>query len=319
VPPRLTIAIPLHQAAQWVENVASVGEKAPEWSEVVLSDATHEDDALERLEERFGAEGGVAGNERGATVIFRRRAERLDWREHCNLLLEESEAEYFCWMPQDDAVGPDEYFDLLVGALEEDREAVLAFAPSIVPVRRGRGSPLRVRRNFYLPVPRSDLPRRGSRLISVEPPRTLGDAVPEEDALWLLENWPIAITWRGVVRRSRARPIPADDSSDHTDSLWSFSTALAGKLVLVEEASYFKRYYRGSAHQGFSPWRPQDQSTLYRAEVEARLGAGTERAEWVWQHLEGFFRRRERGEVRRALGKIRNWLVDEPRIAVERT
>jgi hypothetical protein len=309
--PKLTIAIPLHRAGRWVENVCGVIEKAPEWSEVVLSDATHADDALERLEERFGDD---------PRVVFRRREERLDWREHCNLLLEESEAEYFCWMPQDDAVGPDGYFDQLVGALDADEGAVLAFAPSSVPVRRGRGSPLRVRRNFYLPVPRSDVPRHEAKSIDIKPPRTLalGHARPEGDALWLLEHWPIAIAWRGVVRRALARPIPANNSSDHTDSLWAFSIALAGQLVCVEEARYFKRFHTASAHQGFTTWRPWDQANLYQAEVEARLGAGSERSERVLAELDGFYRRRRRWQVRNALGKLWDWITDKPRIAVER-
>jgi hypothetical protein len=295
-----------------VENVASVVEKAPEWSEVVLSDATHEDDALGRLEQRFGDD---------PRVVFRRREERLDWREHCNLLLDESEAEYFCWMPQDDAVGPDDYFALLVAALEADEDAVLAFAPSSIPVRRGRGSPLKVRRNLYLPIPHSDVSRRDGRLIDIKPPETLtlGHAPPEEDALWLLENWPIAIAWRGVVRRALARPIPANNSSDHTDSLWAFSIALAGQLVCVEETRYFKRFHQTSAHQGFSSWRPWDQADLYRAEVEARLGAGTERSEGVLDELEGFYRRRRWWQVRNAIGKLWDWIIDKPRIAVERT
>jgi hypothetical protein len=312
MPPRLTIAIPLHHAGRWVENVASVVEKAPEWSEVVLSDATHEDDALGRLEQRFGDD---------PRVVFRRREERLDWREHCNLLLDESEAEYFCWMPQDDAVGPDDYFALLVAALEADEDAVLAFAPSSIPVRRGRGSPLKVRRNLYLPIPHSDVSRRDGRLIDIKPPETLtlGHAPPEEDALWLLEHWPIAIAWRGVMRRSLARPIPANESSDHTDSLWSFSMALAGPFACVEGARYFKRFHEASAHQGFKLWRPWDQADLYRAEVEARLGAGTERSEGVLDELEGFYRRRRWWQVRNAIGKLWDWIIDKPRIAVERT
>jgi hypothetical protein len=312
MPPKLTIAIPLHRAGRWVENVCSVVEKAPEWSEVVVSDATHEDDAIDRLGERFGDD---------PRVVFRRREKRLDWREHCNLLLAESEAEYFCWMPQDDAVGPDDYFALLVAALEADEDAVLAFAPSSIPLRRGRGSPLRVRRNLYLPVPRADVPRREAKLIDIRPPRTLAlsHAPPEDDALWMLEHWPIAIVWRGVVRRRLARPIPANESSDHTDSLWSFSIALAGQLICVEGARYFKRFHQTSAHQGFKPWRPWDQANLYRTEVEARLGAGSERSEKVLTELEGFYRRRRRWQVRNAIGKLWGWITDEPRIAVERS
>ncbi|MFM9042934.1 MAG: glycosyltransferase family A protein [bacterium] len=311
MPPRLTIAIPLHRAERWVENVCSVVEKAPEWSEVVVSDATHEDDALDQLQARLGGD---------PRVVFRPRAERLDWREHCNLLLAESESEYFCWMPQDDAVGPDDYFSLLVEALEGDPGAVLAFAPMSVPVRRGRGNPMRVRRNLHLPVPRSDVRRRETRSIDIKPPPTLalGKTSPEEEALLLLEHWPIGVAWRGVVRRSLARAIPANDSSDHTDSLWSFSIALAGRLACVEGTRYFKHYHETSAHQGFAPWAPWDQANLYRAEVEARLGAGSDRSEVVLAELEGFYRRRRWWRVKNAIGKIGDWIIDKPRIAVER-
>ena len=307
--PRLTIAIPLHRAGRWVENVCGVIEKAPEWSEVVLSDTTHSDDALERLEEKLGDD---------PRVVFRRREERLDWREHCNLLLEESEAEFFCWMPQDDAVGPDGYFDLLVAALDADEDAVLAFAPVAFGVRRGRGNPLNARRNIYVDILRKSVPRGEVKMIEVTPAITLGEQPPEDDALWMLENWVIALAWRGVFRRDIARPIPTAGDQRHTDSPWTFSIALAGHFTLVEDARYFKRYYRESAHQGFGLWSSSDQSALFRTEVEARLGEGSDRSERVLRELAGFYRRNESQQSRRALRRVTGWLTDQPRIAVGR-
>jgi hypothetical protein len=95
--------------------------------------------------------------------------------------------------------------------------------------------------------------------------------------------------------------------------------ALAGPFACVEGARYFKRFHEASAHQGFKLWRPWDQADLYRAEVEARLGAGTERSEGVLDELEGFYRRRRWWQVRNAIGKLWDWIIDKPRIAVERT
>ena len=304
--PRLTIAIPLHRAERWVENVAGVIELAPEWSEVVVSDATGEDEALEQLRERFAGDGRAS---------FRPRPERLDWREHCNLLLDESDAEFFCWMPQDDFVEPDDYFSRLVAALEADEEAVLAFAPVGWLVTRGRGNPLNS--GGYLAIPRKEISPGETVLRDFYPARDLGMGRPEDDALWLLEHWMAGLIWRGVFRREVARPIPPFGPADHADLVWCFSMGLAGNLRLVPGLRYFKRFHARSAHRAFGPWNASRHSDQFRAEVEARLGTEPARRDRVLESLTAFYRRQARERRTQRLRDLRAWLVDQPRIAVD--
>ncbi|MEX1219075.1 MAG: glycosyltransferase family A protein, partial [Solirubrobacterales bacterium] len=115
--PKLTIAIPIHQAERWIPGIIENVAKAPEWSRVVISDASGLDDSAARLEGLFG------GN---PIVQIVKRRDHLDWVAHCNLLLEEAETDYFCWLPQDDILMSDRYFERLAGALDEDFRVAVA-------------------------------------------------------------------------------------------------------------------------------------------------------------------------------------------------
>ena len=264
--PRLTIAIPIHAGAKWIDGILDTVSKAPEWSRIVISDATHRDDAVGRLAETLGDD---------RRVEVKSRPEKLDWIRHANLLLAEAETPFFCWMPQDDMVSPD-YFELLVSALDEYPDRVLAFPTVVRKVTKGR---LRTRAVGEIPYP--------------PPPIELGEARPEEEAVRLLNEWNLALgCWRGVFRTSVARPAPA--TVDCADLVWAFSMALAGNFIEVEEARYLKRFHRGSALHSMRWQGMSSAMNLYRVEVEARLGTNPARVDPVMAGVQRYLRFKHR-------------------------
>jgi hypothetical protein len=265
--PRLTIAIPIHAGAKWIDGILDTVSKAPEWSRVVISDATHRDDAIERLAEL------LRDDDR---VTVKSRPETLDWIGHANLLLAEADTEYFCWMPQDDMVSPQDYFGLLVSALDENPDRVLGFPAVVRKATKGRFRKRPVGEVAYQ-----------------SPPVDLGQSDPAEEAVRMLNEWNLALgCWRGVFRTGVARPAPATE--DCADLIWAFSMALAGNFIEVREARYLKRFHRGSALHSMR-WQGLDSATdLYQVEVEARLGSDPVEVERVMSEVHRYLRFRHR-------------------------
>ncbi len=116
--PRLTIGIPIHGGERWLDGVTSNVSRVPPWSRVVISDASHLDNAAAVLTETYRDDPNVEVVSRPGT---------LNLVEHANLLLDEAGTEYFCWLPQDDLASPADYFTLLVDALDSRPDCVLAF------------------------------------------------------------------------------------------------------------------------------------------------------------------------------------------------
>lgn len=284
--PRLTIAIPLHCGEKWIEGIIDTVAKAPELSRVILSDASHQDDAIERLAEIYRADDRVE-------VIS--RPETLGWVQHSNLLLEEAETEFFCWMPQDDLVAPAGYFEMLVASLDQNPDRILAFPTVLRKATKGR---LRKR-------PVGEVPFR-------PPPLELGRAGPAEEAVRMLREWNLALgCWRGVFRTREARPIPMTD--DCADLVWTFSMALAGNFVRVEPARYVKRFHHGSAHRQMR-WQGMSATVdLYRAEVEARLGSDPALAEKVMNEVCRYLHRHRLTMVTATLRPLAALALDRPR------
>jgi hypothetical protein len=227
------------------------------------------------------------------------RDHQLDWIDHMNLLLSESVATYFCWLPQDDLVGPGggEYFELLLAALDEDPAAVLAFPAVWRRITSGRLN----RR------PAGELPYR-------PPPFPLGRDSPQDEAVALLARWNLGFAWRGIFRRSAARPIPRTRTS--ADAIWTYSMALSGHLVEVPDAKYLKRFHPGSAHLTMEAESLAVMQAAYRAEVLARTDPGPERQRVLGRTRRAVLRshlRQKTSGMRRAAGLV----IDHPRAQVE--
>ncbi len=290
VPARLTVAIPLHEAAPWMEGIEEIVSRVPDWARVIISDASGLDDSVERLAVTYAADPRVS-------VINRDKC--LDWREHANLLLAEADTEMFCWMPQDDLVSPDSYFESLVEALDSQPGKSLAFPRVMKRVTTGR------------------VLRREVGLVSFpSPPICLGTDSAESEALEMLDRWNIAMAWRGVFRRKLARPIPP--TTDAPDLIWTFSMALAGNFIEVPEARYLKRFHRQSAHR--TVMRRESASrvaALYRDEVDARFGEEPERRDAVLAELRPVLARRRRARMVRPLRRARRFAANTPRVVFE--
>lgn len=287
--PRLTIAIPLHRAAPWIEGIRETVEKAPAFSRIVISDASRLDDSLDRFADLYREDSRVSVISRGHT---------LDWSGHANLLLEEAATEFFCWMPQDDLVFPGNYFELLVAALDRGPESVLAFPTVLKRVTRGR------------------IIRREVGPVSFPPPPAgLGTGPVEAEALEMLRSWNIALAWRGVFRRASARPIPP--TGDAPDLAWTFSLALAGHFVEVPDALYLKRFHRQSAHRSMRSEGIARATEIYRLEVEARLGEDPALRDEVLKEVERTLARRRYLEMIKPLRRAGRFAANAPRVVFE--
>lgn len=288
--PRLTIAIPLHGGAKWIEGILDTVAKAPEWSRVVLSDATHLDDAVESLA------GACRGDDRVEAIS---RPETLGWVDHANLLLEEAQTDYFCWMPQDDLVSPEEYFELLVAALDENPDRILAFPTVLRELEVGR---LRQRSIGEVPYQ--------------SPPFELGEEPPELEAVRMLREWNMALgCWRGVFRTRLARPIPQTD--DCADVAWTFSMALEGNFIGVEQARYLKRFHGKNAHHSMR-WQGMPEALeVFRAEVEARIGQDPVPAGQVMAAVRRYLHRHRLAMFGYRLRPFAAYLLNRPRPVTE--
>lgn len=236
--PALTIAIPLHGAARWVDEVSANIAAAPQGARIVLSDRSQLDDALLELRGRHGTDRRVRYVEGFAGQ---------GWREHVNELIAESSTPMFTILPQDDSIAPGHY-ERLVSALNTRPSAGLAF-PTLR--RRGIG---------------------GDDLDHAHPPFALGARPPWEEAIALRQTWNLGIPWRGVIRHRYLRPMLATPGDVWADLIWVFGIALETYLVEVPEAVYFKRYHDANTHGDWAPLPAEDMLRLQLAEVERRLG-----------------------------------------------
>ena len=213
--PRLTVAIPLYRAAAWLDTVLANLGAIPDDVVILLSEDADSDGSAERIRAQ------VPDDRR---IHYRQNPGPAGWRGHCNALIEACQTEYFSLLPQDDLLGPD-YHARLVAALDAHPWAVIAFGSLIA-----EGGPF----------------KRQTRFAS--PPMALGQRAPWQEAIDLEAGWNLGVPFRGVIRRSALRPIPPAPGDQFADQLWIFSMALAGHLIEVPDARYFKRYHAGNTH-----------------------------------------------------------------------
>jgi hypothetical protein len=243
--PKLTIAIPIHGAERWIPGIVEIVRQAPEWSRVVISDASGLDRAAERLAGLFRGDPSVEVIE---------RSDRLDWVSHCNLLLDEAETEYFCWFPQDDLPISDRYFERLIEPLDRDPEVAVAVPTIFCVLGRGRTR----RRPEFLERFKTGL--RGDRSQAGIHHREGSDG---RDSL--------GVIWKGAFRRSLGRPMPQTGSGVASDIGWSFSMLLAGRIDEVPDALYLKRMHRQSATYLNDSTKGEQFRESLIGEIEARM------------------------------------------------
>jgi hypothetical protein len=224
--PLLTVGIPLHRSAPWIDVVKANIDAVDRGNvEFLLSDRTGLDDALDVLASHYRDD---------SRVIALGVVDGSDWVEHCNALLRQGRGTYFCWMPHDDDF-PRGWVDTLLGHLERDPDLLMAFG-RIERVITDDTHPDRVR--------------------SPHPPAGTGCGPWTLDvAMDLLGRWKGGYAFRGMFRRGvvvdRKLFLPRTRDTVDADWAWVFGMALLGRLRYVPEVACRKRYYASSAHRSW--------------------------------------------------------------------
>ncbi|TDT15602.1 glycosyl transferase family 2 [Ilumatobacter fluminis] len=246
--PGVSVAIPLHASAPWVDNIVGNIRRLPDLvTEIVVSDRTVVDDAADQLRRL------LADDHR---VVVRSEALDLGWPEHFQLLMEEATGDRFMWMPHDDIFEPS-WIPVLDAALDRHPEAWIAFG-RIEPVEADGVSP--GPRPPYHPRPGPISPARAAHLGI----RGMG------------------VAFRGLVRRREVIAAgvrvdnPAGDLDDPAvDIAWVLAVALRSGLVFDDRTATRKRYYGSSTS---AQWRRAPFSDVRQtiAVTDAAVPAGRE-------------------------------------------
>lgn len=223
--PTITVAIPLHRSARWVETVVeNVRALPPGVTEVVVSDRTCVDDAAAVLRDR------LADDSRAHVVAEPRE---MGWEDHYQLLAEEAGGDLFMWMPHDDRFDAS-WTSTLAATLEAHPEAWLAFGHVACVEVDGV-------------TPSGDWPH--------PPP----GVVAGWGALRMVLQGEMGMPFRGLWRRravldAGVRLAPRPDFHG-VDMLWVFEVALRSALVYDDRTETHKRFYPDST---FASWPAED-------------------------------------------------------------
>jgi hypothetical protein len=226
MPPRITVAIPLHGSARWVDNVVhNVRALPPMVTEILISDRTCVDDAAERIRTRLSDD---------SRVTVRAAADGLDFFAHYSCLLEEADGDLFMWMPHDDIFDP-QWVPTLAAALEAHPQAWLAFG-RLHMVEADGVTPRPVPEFHWTP-----------------------GVVSRWSAVRLMLRQLCGVPFRGVFHRRRVLEAGIRLESGRltaADQEWVFAVSLRSALVYDARAITWKRRYSGST-SGSSAWREQ--------------------------------------------------------------
>lgn len=253
--PLVSVMVPLYHSKRFVADIIANLE-AIEYSnvEIILSDRHGGDDAIHVLAKHFATD---------CRVRILVAHDRLNWVDHYNLLMRSAAGTYFMWMPHDDLY-TGEYVSQLVGALECNPDAVLAYGR--LEISSVDGSPVPRRIRSVLPVDSQD-------------PWSVGVA------LRLLFFWNIWITFRGLMRKETVMQShlfirPTLDLIE-ADVYWVFALALKGRFCFVPECSCTKRFHSMSAS---APWKHGRLRYLLNAAyvLWAYLGQVLSRPREIW-------------------------------------
>ncbi|MCD9625206.1 glycosyltransferase [Rhabdothermincola salaria] len=218
----VTVAVPLHRSRRWVDNVeANVRRLPAEVTEVLISDATVEDDAAEVLSARLADDDRV-------TVLA--RAEELTWFEHYQDLVERATGDLCSWLPHDDDFDAS-WVPALRAGLAENPTAWLAF-----------GRVLGVRAD-------------GATATTWQPPPIRSGLLEGVEVLDLALAQQAWQPFRGLFRRREvlAAGIGMEPYGDYpgVDMTWTLAVGLRSGWVSVPTTSTRKRYHDANTHTTF--------------------------------------------------------------------
>jgi glycosyltransferase involved in cell wall biosynthesis len=193
--------------------------------EILISDRHGDDDTLDRLRQRYGAD---------PRIRFFQRRDELDWVGNINFLLQEARGEYWRFLAHDD-LSPAGSLEMLSAALDTHRDAVLAY---------GRIEPVDLEGNR--------IPRSGEHW-HPQPKKaddhwTLGIALEMCWNFFLFDG-----AFQGLVRRAALVEnrllIRSTLGQVFPERGWQFALCLLGRFHFVPEARYIKTYYPESTHK----------------------------------------------------------------------
>lgn len=237
--PKTTVAIPLFRSAQFIDTIITNIEciKAPD-VEILISDRHCYDDTIDLLAKRYIDD---------ARVRCFKHKDKLDWVEHINFLLVESRGDFWRFLPHDD-LSPPGSMEAMTTALEANSDAMLAYGPTKAIDGEGHHFP---ERDCHAPHP-----------LEVEQGWTLGLVLPMfwkgyfEGAFKGLIRRKAVIAKNLLIRSTRNQIFP--------ERCWLFALCLLGRFIFVPEATYVKRFYKGSTH---TRWKITEKNFLSAAQV----------------------------------------------------
>jgi len=222
-PTSTTVGIPMHASRPFVEVISANIAALPDDVEIIVSDHTRVDDAIECLRERHGDDDRVR---------FVAEADGMGIVDHYNRLLRDADGDYFMWMPHDDTFPPD-YVPLLRAALDANPDANLAFG-SVRPIDLD-GAVVPEMLQFY-----------------GDPPIELGRLARAREASTLWHRWSMWIPYRGLMRRRavvRHRLFLRRGLQEYWhDNTWVFAMTVVAPIVYVPECVCEKRFHPQSHH-----------------------------------------------------------------------
>jgi len=233
----VTVAIPLHASAKWVDNVVSNVRRLPAMvTEILISDQTCLDDAAKQIRSLLCDDPRIKiyADHRG-----------MQFHEHYQFLLEQATGSYFMWMPHDDIFDAS-WVPTLVKALNRHPEAWLAFGQ--LKIHQANGMATQFRRPFTV---------KSGTLSLITCIRLM------------IYRWSW-VAFRGLFRREKVlaagiKMVP-EASLVPIDIEWVFSVALHGTLIYDSNTITWKRRHPDNTHKTQS-WQSQRRGNELQAAI----------------------------------------------------
>ncbi len=215
--PLVSLALPLYKSRRFldiiIENLETL---AYPNLEILISDRHCADDAIDTLQARFGDD---------ARFQFFRARDEINYVEHFNFLLRAATGDYFFWLMHDDSYPPN-YISALANALDENRDAILAYG-GLEMLRHDGSREMFESRNF-----------------------TNENAWNTREIFRRFLAGHLILAVRGLYRLQAAKQrglIQPTRDLYAADFLWTFATAFSGRWIYLANVYVMKRFYPTSA------------------------------------------------------------------------
>lgn len=231
----VTVLVPLHRSAPFIGVVEANLSRLVPRCRVIISDATGDDDTLDRLSGRWAGHPCVE--------LAGPRPLGAGWVDHYNDLLARCRTAWFMWLAHDDEID-ETYVDRCLAAVRSTPGAIGAF---------GRIEPV-----------------DGTDPQSAPAPMCAPGVVPGgvDSALAAVADWDLGTAFRSVFTADVPPIAHTTDTDEWADLVWLFGRLLDGPMVHVTDVAYRKRYRPDSTHAG---WRAELEGPLLAPFLAAEI------------------------------------------------